>query len=77
MITGSEPSVVRGAVDLRGNRWAGGALNDPACSPVSDEPRVPGCPVGVGVDVGRAGALSVSSLLLGGALGRALGSAWG
>lgn len=73
MITGSEPSVVRGAVGLRGNRWAGGALNDPACSPVSDEPRVPSCHVGVG----RARALSASSLLLDGALGRALGSAGG
>ena len=47
-ISGSEPSIVRGAVGLRGNRRAGGALNDPACSPISGEPQVPGCRVGVG-----------------------------
>ena len=48
LISGSEPSIVQGAVGLRGNRRAGGALNDPACSPISGEPQVPGCRVGVG-----------------------------
>lgn len=71
LITGSEPSIVRGAVGLRGNRWAGGALNDPACSPVSGEPVV------WAWEWGGHGAHSASSLLLGGALGRALGSAGG
>ena len=75
LISGSEPSIVRGAVGLRGNRRAGGVLNDPTCRPSPASPR---CPVVVWAWArGGHGALSASSLLLGGALGRALGSAGG